>query len=102
MTGAPNGDLMSNCDLSQAAPIGGRKTPTDVTRVVSTRRRVPTNWVSGRTPQPSTEPAVENVYVPSTFLMEGQVSGLGTVHPLLTLSFFSTWRDIDTLSVRHC
>ena len=23
--------------------------------------------------------------------MDGQVSGLGTVHPLLTLSFFSTW-----------
>ena len=23
--------------------------------------------------------------------MDGQVSGLGTVHPLLTLSFVSTW-----------
>ena len=23
--------------------------------------------------------------------MDGQVSGLGTVHPLLTLGFFSTW-----------
>ena len=23
--------------------------------------------------------------------MDGQVSGLGIVHPLLTLSFFSTW-----------
>ena len=23
--------------------------------------------------------------------MDGQVSGLGTVHPLLTLSFFSIW-----------
>ena len=23
--------------------------------------------------------------------MEAQVSGLGTVHPLLTLGFFSTW-----------
>ena len=23
--------------------------------------------------------------------MDGQVSGLGTVHPLLTLSFFGTW-----------
>ena len=23
--------------------------------------------------------------------MDGKVSGLGTVHPLLTLSFFSTW-----------
>ena len=23
--------------------------------------------------------------------MDGQLSGLGTVHPLLTLNFFSTW-----------
>ena len=23
--------------------------------------------------------------------MDGQVSGLGTVHPLLTINFFSTW-----------
>ena len=23
--------------------------------------------------------------------MDGQVSGLGTVHPFLTLNFFSTW-----------
>ena len=23
--------------------------------------------------------------------MDGQVSGLGSVHPLLTLNFFSTW-----------
>ena len=29
--------------------------------------------------------------MPSNFLVDGQVSGLGTVHPLLTLSFFSTW-----------
>ena len=29
--------------------------------------------------------------MPSDFLVGGQVSGLGTVHPLLTLSFFSAW-----------
>ena len=29
--------------------------------------------------------------MPSDFLVDGQVSGLGTVHPLLTLSFISTW-----------
>ena len=27
----------------------------------------------------------------SDFLVDGQVSGLGTVHPLLALSFVSTW-----------
>ena len=61
------------------------------TRVMSTRRRVPTNWVSGRTLQPSIESVVANSFVPSDFLVDSQVSGLGTVHPLLTLSFFSTW-----------
>ena len=66
-------------------------TPTDKTRVVSTRRRIPTNWVSGRTLQPSIESVVANSFVPSDFLVDGQVSGLGTVHPLLTLSFVSTW-----------
>ena len=29
--------------------------------------------------------------MPSYFLLDGQVSGLGTVYPLITLSFFSTW-----------
>ena len=28
--------------------------------------------------------------------VEGQVSGLGTVHPLLTINFFSTWCDVIT------
>ena len=74
-------------DLSQAAPQGGREPPTDQTRVVSTRRRVPTNWVSGRTLQPSIESVVANSFVPSDFLVDGQVSGLGTVRPLLTLNF---------------
>ena len=64
---------------------------TTKTCVVSTRRRVPTNWVSGRTLQPSIESVVANSFVPSDFVVDGQVSGLGTVHPLFTLSFFSTW-----------
>ena len=58
-------------------------------RVVFTRRRVPTNLVSGRTLQPSIGSVVANSFVPSDFLVDGQVSGLGTVHPLITLSFFS-------------
>ena len=82
---------MLNYDLSPAAPQGGRKPPTYITRVVSTRRRVPTNWVSGRTLQPSIESVVANSFVPSDFLVDGQVSGLGTVHPLLTMNFFNTW-----------
>ena len=49
ISGTPKGDLMLNSDLSPAAPQGGRLPPTNKTRVVSTRRRVPTNWVSGRT-----------------------------------------------------
>ena len=82
---------MLNSDLSPAAPQGGRNPPTDKTSVVSTRRRVPTNCVSGRTLQPSIGSVVANSFVPSDFLMDGQVSGLGTVHPLLNLSFFSAW-----------
>ena len=82
---------MLNSDLSPAAPQGGREPLTEKTRVVSTRRRVPTNWVSDRTLQTSIESVVANSFVPSDFLVDGQVSGLGTVHPLLTLSFFSTW-----------
>ena len=82
---------MLNSDLSLAAPQGGREPPTDKTHVVSTRRWVPTNWVSGRTLQPSIESVVANSFVPSYFLVDGQVSGLGTVHRLLTLSFLSTW-----------
>ena len=82
---------MLNSDLSTAAPQGGREPLTDKTRVVSTRMRVPTNWVSGRTMQPSIESVVANSFASSDFLVDGQVSGLGTVHPLLTLNFFSTW-----------
>ena len=82
---------MLNSDLSPAAPQGGRERLTDKTRVVSTRRRVHTNWFSGRTLQPSIESVVANSFVPSDFLVDVLVSGLGTVHPLLTLSFLSTW-----------
>ena len=81
---------MLNSDLSPEAPQEGREPSTDKTRVVSMRWRVPTNWVSGRTLQPSIESVVTNSFVSSDFLVDGQVSGLGTVHPLLTLNFFST------------
>ena len=100
MSGAPKGGLTLNSDLSPAAPQGGREPPTYKARVVSTRRRVPTNWVSGRTLQPSIESVVANSFVPSDFLVDGQISGLGTVHPLLTLRFFSTW--ILSLHVMSC
>ena len=82
---------MLHSDPSPEAPQGGRLRPTDKTCVVSTRWRVPTNWVSGRTLQPSIESVVANSFVPSDFLVDGQVSVLGTVHPLLTFSFVSTW-----------
>ena len=74
-----------------ADPISGREPMTDKTHVVSTRRWVLTNCVSGRTLQPSTEPVVADSSLPSDFLVEGQVSVLGTAHPLLTLNIFSTW-----------
>ena len=82
---------MINSDLSPAAPQGRREPPTNKTRVVSTCRRVPTNLVSGRTLQPSIESVVANSFLPSDFLVDGQVSGLATVHPLLTLIFRSNW-----------
>ena len=72
MSGAPKGGLMLNSDLSPAAPHGGRVPHTDKARVVSTRRRVQTNWFSGRTLQP-----IANSFVPSDFLVDGQVCGLG-------------------------
>ena len=62
--GAPKGGLMLNSDLSQAAPQGGWEPPIDKTRVVSTRRRVPTNWVSGRKLQLSIESVAANSFVP--------------------------------------
>ena len=89
-SGAPKCGLMINSDHSRAAPQGGMEPHTDKTHVVSTRRRVPTNRVSGRTLQPYIESVVTNS-VTTDFLLDGQVSGLGTVHPLLTLNFFSRW-----------
>ena len=82
---------MSNSGLFPAAPQRGREPPTDKIRVVYTRKRVPTNWFSNRTLQPSSESVVANSLVQSNYLVGGLVSGLGTVYPLLTLSFFSTW-----------
>ena len=82
---------MLNSDLSPAAPKGGREPPRNKSRVMSTRRRFPTNWVSGRTFQPFIESVVASSFVPSDFLVDGQDSGLGTVHPLHTLNFLSTW-----------
>ena len=72
---------MLNFDHSPAAPQGGMESSTDKTSVAFTRRRVPTNWVSGRTNQPSTKSVVTNSFVPLDFLVDGQVSGLGNVHP---------------------
>ena len=82
---------MLNSDLSPAAPQGGREPPTDKAHVVSTRRRVPTNWVSSKILQPPIESVVPNSFVPLDLLVDGQVSWLGTVHPLSTLNFFGTW-----------
>ena len=81
---------MLNSDLSLAARLGGREPPTDKTRVVSTRRRVLTNWLSSRTLQASIESDVASSFVPSVFLVDGQVSRLGTVHPIHTLDFMDS------------
>ena len=81
---------MSNSDLSPAVPKGNG-TPTDETHVVSTRTQVPINWVSSRTFQTSIESVVANLFLPSDFLVDGQVCWLGTVHLLLTMSLFCTW-----------
>ena len=69
---------------------GRRKPSTDKTCVVSTRWRFQANLVFSRMLQPSTELVIANFAVPSDFLVEGQVDELRTVHPLLTLCFFST------------
>ena len=80
---------MSSSGISQAAPMGGMEPPMDETCVVSTCRRVLTNCVSGRMLQPSIVLVIADSSVPLDFVVE--VSGAGTVHPLLTLSFISTW-----------
>ena len=82
---------MLNSDLSPTAPQGGRKPPQIKPVLCPRAGGSNTNWVSGRTLQPSIESVIANSFVPSDFLVDGQVSGLGTVHPLLTLNFFSTW-----------
>ena len=81
---------MSNWPLSSSFHRG-RKNPTDKARTVSKRRRIMTNWNSGRTLQTSTESVGANFSVPSEVSVEGQVSGLGTVHLLLTFDFTSSW-----------
>ena len=81
---------MLNSDLSPVAHQGGREPTADKARVVPTRRRVPTNRVSGRILRPSIKSVVANSFVPTDLLVDGHVSGLGTVHPLLTMDFFCT------------
>ena len=66
--------------LSGSSPRG-KGTSIYKTCVVSTCSRVSTNWFSGRKLQPSIESVVANSFVSSDFLVDGQVSGLGTVHP---------------------
>ena len=82
---------MLNSDLSPAAPQGGRKPP-QIKPVWCPRaggsRQTGSPAVSL---QPSIESVVANSFVPSDFLVDGQVSGLGTVRTLLTLDFFSAW-----------
>ena len=48
----------------------------------------PTNCASGWTLQAS---IIEKSSVASDFLLEGQASGLGTVHPLFTLGVIGIW-----------
>ena len=73
---------MSNSGLFMAAPIRRKKSPAYKIHVVSTHRSIKTNCVSGRMLQPSTEPVIANFSVPSDFLVEDLVSGLGTEHPI--------------------
>ena len=75
MSGAPKSGLMLNSDLTPAAPQGGREPPADKARVVSTRSRVPTYWVSGRTLQPSIESVVASSFGPSDFIVELMLMG---------------------------
>ena len=88
--GAPKSGLMTNFCL-YVSHQRGNGSPTDITRVVSTRRWVRTNWLSDRTPQRSIEPVVANFSVRSDFIEEDQVSRLGTMHPLLIFNLFYTW-----------
>ena len=82
---------MLNSVLSPTAPKGEKKPPhikpVWCPRAGGSRK----NWVSCRTLQRSIMSVVANSFVPTDFLVDGQVSELGTVHPLLTLSFLRTW-----------
>ena len=59
--------------------------------MVSTRRLVPTNWISGQTQQPSTDPIFVSYHLSLDLLVDDQISELGTVCTLPTSNFFSTW-----------
>ena len=61
---------MSNTGFFPETPIEGSNPPIDKTRVA-----VPINWVSNRTQPPSTELVIANFYVPSDFLVEGELMG---------------------------
>ena len=64
---SPKGGLTSNSGLSQSAHLGGSKHTTDKIWVLSTRRRVQTNWMFSRMLQLSTEPVITTFSVPSDF-----------------------------------
>ena len=82
---------MLNCDLSPAAPQGGRESPQEkpvwCPRAGGSRQ---TGSPAGHCNHPLSRSS-QTLLLPSDFLVDGQVSGLGTVHPLLTINFFSTW-----------
>ena len=69
-SGAIKGSMMSISGVSPAVLIRGKKPPTDKTCVASMIMRVPTNLVSSRTLQPSTEPIIQGFSVPLDFLVE--------------------------------
>ena len=72
---------MLNSDIFLAAPQMGREPLADKTCVGSMSMLVPTNWVSGRALQPSIESVVANPFVPSDFLVDGQLVGWGLCTP---------------------
>ena len=82
---------MLNSDLSSAAAQGGREPATEkpVWCPLAGGSRQ-TGSPAGHCNHPLSRTS-QNSLVPSDFLVDGQVSGLGTMHPPLTLSFFGTW-----------
>ena len=89
-SGAPKGGLMLNSGLSPAAPQGG-KIPPQIKPVWCPRAGG--SRQTGSPARHSNHPLSRSsqTSVPPDFLVDGQVSGLGTVHPILNLSVFSTW-----------